>query len=265
VAARTNQVVMTSTFAHFVGAQTPVAGGPLPLAHTTDAWGFRSLLQQPVLRATLCPIYKQNLLYLFYAKPAYRLHGSIEPTTLPAYSLVSFILAPVPILQPLRIMPFDSGAMSAGLFGKILHPGMQLDHFDLGPLLDNADRLIGFFFGTARAYYTGRSKEIASIPPLQLEALHYFSLIKSDVPLPFDERRGTIEVQFENVIDLTKQKVLAVALPGSFMDDPIVEHFVTKTLNAEPLEYTTYHAEPKENTRAILDLTLEFYSRRGIL
>ena len=49
------------------------------------------------------------------------------------------------------------------------------------------------------------------------------------------------------------------------MDDPLVKHFVTNVLKAEPLEYRAFHAQPKENVRSIVDLTLEFYSRNGIL
>lgn len=254
-----------SAFAQFVESQAAAPGGPLPLAHTTDAWRFRFLLQQPVLRTERCLVYEEDLLYFFYGKPAYRPHYGVDPTTLPAYLPVSFVLAPMIAPQPIRIMPFDSGAMSTGQFGSFFHPGMQRGDFDLGSRLENADRLIGFFFGTAQAYYVGTAKKGAIIPPLQFEAIHYFSLITYDAISTFDERRSAIEVQFNTSIDLVSQRVLAVALPGSFMDDPSVKNFVENVLKAKPLEYAAYHAQPRENVRAIVDLVSSFYQQQGII
>lgn len=167
--------------------------------------------------------------------------------------------------NPFASCPFNSGAMSGGHFSKFFHPEMKREHFDLGSSLVNADRLIGFFFGTAKAYYTGAARRDPTIPPLCLEAVHYFHLVTYEAGAPFDDRRSTIEVQFNSTIDLAHQTVLAVALPGAFMDDPTVKHFVTNVLKAEPLKYTAYHAQLKENVRSIVDLTLEFYSRSGIL
>jgi hypothetical protein len=162
-------------------------------------------------------------------------------------------------------MPFDSGAMNGEFFKDFLYPGMEREHFDIGPSLINANRLIGFFFGTAKDYYVGTARGSPVIPPLCFEAIHYASLIRHDANSKFDERRSTIEVQFNSEIDLKQQKVLAVALPGAFMDDPSVKEFVEVILQAEPLTYTAYHAEPKSNVRAIIDLTLDFYIRNGIL
>src|ERR1700730_3389022 len=107
---------MTSEFARFIQEQNATSEAPLPLAHTTDGFRFRSLVRTPRLTLAPCPVYKEDLGYFFYAKPAYRPHFDVGPTSLLAYSPVSFILESVEAPAPVRIMPFDSGAMNGEFF-----------------------------------------------------------------------------------------------------------------------------------------------------
>src|ERR1700680_4302707 len=86
---------------------------PLPLVHTTDFYGFRSIL----VNNALSPAdYPESLLHCFYGLPVYKPHKGLSATSAPGFAPVCFVLAPTCPCSIKRIYPFDSGAFSKGLF-----------------------------------------------------------------------------------------------------------------------------------------------------
>ena len=74
-----------------------------------------------------------------------------------------------------RILPFDSGAYYRGMFDRHMN-GHSCENFELDPSLDMPARLVNRFFGSNELYFSG-TPQIVSMPPFELEAHSYHSLI----------------------------------------------------------------------------------------
>lgn len=250
-------------FASFVGKAIG-AGRLLPLTHTTDGYYFRDIALRKQLRTTNCPVFREPLLYLFYGRPAYR-GATAKATSLNAFCTVSFLLRSDTLPAPKRVFPFDTGAMQNSKFVDFLHPSMTISHFELNPRLDEARKIVGLFFGDNDRYYMGHSLAGKTFPVMELEAQCYYALIQAMGLLSADDRKGTIEIQLGSAVGLDPTNVMAVVAPEFFWDDHEILNFVSDYLRAEPLSYDCYHAQPAEDTRAIMQEARRFLSSRGFL
>jgi hypothetical protein len=254
----------TSRFAALISAAAGVAP-LLPLTHTTDGYWFRDIISAKNLALNYCDVFKEDLLYLFYGRPAYRTSVTTRATLLDAFSFVCFVLRTETLPMPRRIFPFDSGAMSHGLYNAHLHPKMKLHDFEMATDLKEAQKLVDIFYGDNESYFLGRCIKGQKFPILDMEAQCYLSLIESKAQSDADDRKGSIEIQFDQCIALDPTDVLAVVLPEPFWDDKDVSDFVTEDLKAQPLSYDCYHAQPAEDTRAIMSEVRQFLKNRSLL
>jgi hypothetical protein len=246
-------------------SQATGTGRLLPLTHTTDGYCFRDVLALKQLAVTPCPIFNEPLLYLFYGRPAYRAASTQKATSLNAFCMVSFILRSDVLPPPKRVFPFDTGAMVSNRFADFMHPSMSVDHFELNPQIEEARKVVATFFGDNDRYYMGHCVPGRTFSVLEMEAQCYYSLIQAMSLLSADDRKGTIEIQFGSSLDLNETNVIAVIAPEFFWDDDAISDFVCTDLNAEPLSYDCYHAQPAEDTRAIMQEARRFLIARGLL
>jgi len=254
----------TGRFEKWVGQHTPSVD-PLPLMHTTDGWFFRQIIESGTISLTPCTVFTgESLSYFYYGRPAYR--PSYEGATmLDAMALASFVVDGAKTPQPVRIFPFDSGAMKLKLYDDFLHPQMQLDHFRLQPDPDNARRLVQGFFGSNAAYFQGQGLDAIPLSRLDHEARAYHLLIKSPARSTADDRRTSIEFQFSVEVPLSRDSVLAVALPEPWWDDGEISSYVLNDLKAEPLSYETFQANPAEDVRGIMMAVSAYLKKRRLL
>jgi len=222
-------------------------------------------MDEGLLVPTPCSVFKEPLLYFFYGRPAYRPIGVVEPTSLNACSLVSFVVDSNSVGRPKRIFPFDSGGLQGGIYSKFVHPGMKLTNFELVGTLDNIRKLVTLFFGTNSNYYRGKCLPEVNFSAMEFEAQCYYELIRTLAQTKPDDRRGTVEVQFDAAVDFSACKVDAVIVPEDFLDDQAVVEFICGTLGAMPLKYVCYHARPVEDVGAILEVARQFLADGGVL
>jgi hypothetical protein len=130
--------------AQFVESQ-PLQYSEMPCVHTTDGYAFRAILESQELTPQPCPLYLEDLTYLFYGKPAYRANMLTPPNRLRAYLPVCLIFSTDVISTCKRVLPFDTGAFAKGLFKKHMHERMDKTDFQLTPTLESARRLIATF------------------------------------------------------------------------------------------------------------------------
>lgn len=256
---------MPGRFANFACSNTPSAP-VLPLVHTTDWWSFRQVIDGSLaLVEQRCPVFNEDLVYLFYGKPCYRLHQSSEPTSLSAFFLVSVVIEATSIGPLHRVHPFDTGAFSKGIYQANLHPKMNLKDFELTPSLQAVTEAVDVFYGTNAKYFRGNPKKNVAVGAMDIEAEAFMSIISAPARSPADDRRSAIEIQIRRSVDLANVRVLAVILPEQLLDDPSIQQFIEIDLGAEPLGYFCPHARPDEDVRAIMTEAKRFYESKSWL
>jgi hypothetical protein len=256
---------MATRFADF--AATNAAASPyLPVVHTTDWLVFRDLMEvNSVLQNVQCPVFGEDLLYLFYGKPCYRMHAEIEPTSLSAFYLISILFEPHSIGAPRRVLPFDSGAFAKGLYAASLHPRLRPLDFELNSSIQGAAQAVATFYGSNAQYFSSTVRNDIPVGTRDIEAEAFLSIIRTPARTPMDDRRSAIEIQLRHSIDIRTADVCAVILPEVLLDDPLTEDFILKDLNAKPLGYYCTHARPAEDVRAMMIEAKRYYKSRGLL
>jgi len=175
---------------------------------------------------------------------------------------VSIVLDPETINDPKRIAPFDTGALSDGLFDRHLHPGMSREDFLLETSMDMPARLVKKFFESNRGYFYG-SPAIIEIPTTEFEAVSYHNLIKDSSSAPYDDRASAIEIQTECPIDLTKENVILVVLPGTFLDK--YRDVISDDWQADVRTYPSHRFKPNEFISVIYQSIEDFYREKRYL
>jgi len=256
---------MTERFRDFVNCCTAIPTR-LPLVHTTDWYVFRNLMDtDKILRPQLCPVFGEELTYLFYGKPCYRKHIDSDPNSISAFYSVGIIFEPSVFTDYKRAFPFDTGAFASGYYNASLHPDMEIEHFSITPNRDSAARTVATFYDTNESYFRGMLRGDINPPASEIEVSAFLSIAGTAAMTPADDRRSAIEVQIDRDIQLTSANVEAIILPEQLLDDPSIMSFIEIDLAAEPLDYICPHARPSEDARAILTEAKRFCKAKGYL
>lgn len=255
---------MSTPFLSFLKKHVP-AKKRLPLVHSTSGFYFKEIIDDNCIKPIKCPIFNEPLTYFFYGRPAYRVSSK-------AMCRTDFVLAPICIVfKPealnnfKRIFPFDSGAFSSGMYVHYIPKHIKLDSFLLGNSLEISQQVISTFFGDNKSYYFGMTNKNLNFDFTDMEAYAYYQLITAGGETIHDDRRYTIEVQSDSIIDLS-DKILAVVLPRSAMDDKKVYDTVMNKWKAYPITYDTYiGVSPKEYNAVIRQMLKNFLEAEGYL
>ncbi len=243
----------------------PPATPVMPLTHGTGSVNFFVMLAQGLIRAGLCDVYNEDLVYLFYARPAYRPGSGILNTGDNSFRPVSFILNPDAIGGARRIVSLDSGAFHRGFFSSHVAPQLAKENFELQGGLNAPQKCVSAFFGSNMNYYFGRANPKISLKPTEIAGQSYLGILRSTVQLTLDDRRGTIEFQFSSDIPLNKETVMAIAMPTDYMDDDNLVSFILHELQAEIIGYDVYHDRPVHDVHEIIARVKDYYKSRGYL
>jgi len=237
----------------------------LPFFHSCDAFFFRKILTEKKLKPSECTIFKnEELLYLFYGKPAYRSSNNAS-SGLHSLLPISFILRTDSIDKIKRIAPFDTGAFNLGLFKEYLHPGMELKNFFLTPRKESIAKTVDYFFANNEHYYLGRPKQDIKFDALDFEVESYYNLIKGVGQSKVDDRKASIEIQSESEIELTKDSVEAIIMPDNFITSEFIQDIVFDQLQAEVITYESYGIPSDNYYSEILSLTKEYLIKKDYL
>jgi hypothetical protein len=234
------------TFKAFVEKQSPST--PLmPLCHTCDAYTFRSIILSKKLEIRECNVFKgEKLLYFFYGRPSYRIGRPNGSTSLQAYYPVCFVLKWDQMKDPIRVIPFDSGAFYKGLVHEFFHTEMKKEDFVLNPEKDSAQKIVGGFFENNIGYINSEPRKNITCSKMDFEILSYLNMLEGKSDSFADDRRSTIEVQYNVDIDLNSNIVETIILPRVFLSDPDVLDVIQKQWNITPLVYEIFRGNPSE-------------------
>ncbi|MCX6318259.1 MAG: hypothetical protein NTW29_13285 [Bacteroidetes bacterium] len=239
----------------------------LPIFHTCESYYLNEILRHKKLIPQLqtCKDFlNEELLYLFYGRPAYR-SSVTENSDLTSYLPACFIINPGIINNIKRIIPFDSGAFTNGLYADFLHSKMEINQFFLKPELNSIIRMIGYFFQNNANYFNGVIPQHLDYDPLDFPKESYSKLIRDAGKSVVDDRKASIEIQMSAPLELTEKSLMAVILPKHLCVAEIVQEVLVKELKVEIIPYNSYGIASHYYYTQILDLAKQFLIKRNYL
>jgi hypothetical protein len=208
----------------FISSQTPIAG-LLPLVHITRAYVFDIILDGDSLEPKPCDVFKEDLIYLFYGRPAYRAKDGNNARLQFEWPII-FVFDPTKVRDIKRIYPFDTGAFELRLYAEFFDKDSQLSDFEMNTSFESVQKMVGAFYIDNNEYYLGETRRNVEMGNRQFEAqgLHELARlpgVQGTKLLPDrtrDERSSAIEVQVSKTISL-KDALIAVVLPQPYLGD----------------------------------------------
>jgi hypothetical protein len=202
-------------FRDFIGGQD-TAEGILPLTHITRAFSFDDMLDGDGLEPEPCDVFGEELIYLFYGRPAYRARDGSNARLEYSWPVV-FIFDPKEVQSVKRVFPFDTGAFKNGRYNGFFDERNVRNDFELHPTIESARQIVGTFYQDHTEYFTGLSRKNVDLPIRQFEAqgIHEMAKLPGDSR---DERSSAIEVQISDFINF-RDSLLAIVIPDVYLDD----------------------------------------------
>jgi hypothetical protein len=230
---------------NFIRQQTPVVP-PLPLVHTTRAYALDEIVGGNTLDPRECDVFKEQLTYLFYGRPAYRAKEGNNARLEFEWPIV-FIFDPKKIPAIHRLFPFDTGAFALEFYRDFFSKESRIEDFQLDPSLDTATKLVGALYLNNEEYYLGETRKNVDIPHRQFEIQGIYELARlpglqgaRSMWQTRDERSSAIEIQIGQPLSLA-ETLVAVILPKPYMEDPEIKDALARWQVREIETYGTIH------------------------
>jgi hypothetical protein len=249
------------TLSQFLQTVQP-ASSRLDLIHCTSVARGVDALIQDVLRPSACDVYGEDLLYLFYGRPAFKPLNGIAPGAIQELWPICLVLDPGLLDAAVRILPFDSGGFER--YRDVLGPHLTRQDFELEGDPTAPLRLVGAFYRTSRNYYTQAPAAAERDFAISQSAARGFARLIVDPTLrDDDDRRSTIEVQFRRSVRLS-DALKAVVAPSLMFDDPAVLEALRAAPSATPIAYPTYgRATPLAFANTLYEKVDDFFTASG--
>jgi hypothetical protein len=224
-------------FRKIVSSQEDMAE-ELPLIHTSLSENLDHFVASHKIEAAHCDVFNENLVYLFYGRPAYRSKkGQVSGESV-RLCPVCFVFKPYTVSKrAYRVFPCDSGALSNHIFNPPLTVE-DLKDLELEPRIESARRLVPLLFENNHNYYVGKAR--TSRPPFSTGSpgQQFHELLLKKGPVGYDDRKSAIEVQVKKHISLRDQ-LLFVILPGEFLDTDNIKRTIFADWRCYPIPYET--------------------------
>jgi hypothetical protein len=235
----------------------------LPFFHSCEAIHLQGILDNNAIQPQHCDVYNENLLYLFYGKPAYK-PSELANSNLKFLMPVCFIIKYDAIKAIKRAVAFDSGAYH--LYTDHLHPSMKPEEFHLTPIKDTVKKVVHYFFNNNERYFEGRARKDLDYDPLHFQIESYHSIITSDHKTGVDDRKAAIEVQLDYEIPLNSNIIEAIILPKSLALSPIIQGKCLDTLQGiQLLSIPNYGVAAKNYYVYVLEMTKDFLIGKNLM
>lgn len=237
----------------------------LPFFHSCRGEVFRKIVSSNKILATKCREFNEDLLYLFYGRPAYRDFYSKTSMDLGRFP-VCFILSRAVALSVKRIFPFDSGAFLANFLNEYM--GDMSSHekamcaladYNLGSNLDDLAKFIGFMYGDDDHYInTNPCIKQDELQGFCFELSRILDLAQTRSSKDWDIRALTSEVQLSNSIDIDGIYVKAIIMPTQIISgDSNLQRYLYEN-NIDVLDYNVIRMKV-ENASTIIDMMANDY------
>lgn len=260
---------MSTNFKDFIARNSVTPSRTIPLVHTTAAYFVDEIRKSDSLTPQTCDVFNTPLTYFFVGRPAYKVHegdGEAERWELPC----CFIFEYEVVAKPTRVFPFDSGAFARDRMPSYVKM-MPMEAFEVSATPDAPLKIVGAYFPDASAYLHGRPHEISDFQKTfslgafddQIEAVHRLALEKHNKSV--DDRRLSVEIQTDQVIDLKVHKPIAIVAPAPYFDDVGFRDHVTKVWGARAIPYPISSLSTGAYYSSIYERVYEFYKELGLV
>jgi hypothetical protein len=146
---------------------------------------------------------------------------------------------------------------------------IDLDEFDITSVTQGPERIIGTFFSSPRDYYTMKPRSearfrdefLVDLLDAEVNALHKLWCSPS---ITADDRRGAIEIQFDEAHILTKRNLLAIILPDIYLEHSAIRDLLVH-YDAKAYAYSVYSLNAAAYISQIYDYVKLFYGKRNLL
>ena len=132
----------------------------------------------------------------------------------------------------------------------------------LPPELSSVLKFTNAFFETNSYYFVGQAKSVLNLPADETAAQSYYDLVAHEGSESYDDRRSAIEFQYNKSLSL-KDKLWAVAMPTSFLDDSTIRNIVLQDWGAYPLTYSIIRGTAPSEYNATIRAAYERWLREG--
>ena len=205
---------------------------------------------------------EEDLCYFFYGKPAYKEPKGYDPSDPP----IVFILNSPD--NPKRVFPFDTGAFLGGRYSRILGDDYLNNHhlmeWQLLPDINIIGKYLYAFWKTNKSYYKNKPnihKNISSINNNFIKLL--VKLIKAKDTPECDERKHSVEIQFDKNIELNKNLKLILVSNRTIRKNPSILEIFAKN-NIKIIFYHDNNEFRKVNTPLfVYNEIFKYYKKNG--
>ncbi|MFI0845250.1 hypothetical protein [Mesorhizobium sp. IMUNJ 23232] len=206
----------------FVAKQEAVSD-TLPFIHLTNTYKFDKIAASDIIKTERCRYFKEELIYLFYGRPAYRIKKTLNGN-LPFDWPVALIFDERIIAKKIsRLYPFDTGGFFIKKYERFFDKASTIGDFSLEPTLETILRVVSAFYQSNYEYFTGASRKNVDIAIDQFEAIGLHEMARQPADpeassrVPPDERASSIEAQLEEDLALSGA-LRAVVCPLRLME-----------------------------------------------
>lgn len=213
-------------FLEFVAKNVAPKRKYLPLVHITTAFRFAEIIPGDRLVPVRCKVMKDDVVYLFYGRPAYKPKDAVTSELEFTWPIV-LIVDPYSVERIKRIYPFDTGAFVKRLYNGFFHSSTNVRDFEMDGDLSFAESIVNAFYTSQESYLTGFANRNVDVGPMEFEAqglhsLHRFPSWREGADGAIrDERSSTVEVQVGEEINLP-DNLLGVVIPQPYLDLEVV-------------------------------------------
>jgi hypothetical protein len=199
-----------------------------------------------------CPVFKEDLLYFFYGRPAYRV--SDEPMSKSSSQPVVLLFDPMLVKFGKRLFPFDSGAFHTNRLDSWMDPEMKLPHFELKCGGDGAMRFVAAFFESNDNYLRTRVRSSIKKYGGEFEVSALVRLLHGVGQGKADDRRMAVELQLDTTVQLCPGQLKAVIYPDELEESDWFSSFLTSLQKDVALDsYKPHYAKLASEYQVFLE------------
>ena len=233
----------------------------LPFFHTTKGSRLRGIFTQKSIGISTCKVFGEDLLYIFYGKPAYRVSGGEKPTSDPGPFPVTFILKAEAAMPLKRLFPFDTGALANNIYADVCEDSTNPAKYELKADSIQIQKFVSYFYDTAKNYYF-RKPQINSgdIHGFSEEVRHIIALIENKSRTSSDNRGYTLEAQVDIPIPLKATHVEAIILPSNYCGNIEFDDYLYNQ-GIDVLPYSIDQNNPSEMLGVIAGAAKDYMER----
>jgi len=211
-----------SSLQNFIECSEPMEG-EMPFIHVTNGYNFKKILTGDLLKQSRCPVFKEDILYLFYGRPSYKTKYQYNERL--AYDWPIVFLFEYKAVERFvsSMFPFDSGAFENERYRHFFDSKTTIDEFRVSRGKHNVRRIVSSFYSSNYEYFCGASRKNVEIPldEFEISGVHELARVpnRPDVnhEIDYDERSSSIEILLKQPIPL-KRKIQAIIIPQKLLD-----------------------------------------------